>query len=61
MNEYGVQEVIVRDNKFTNVSYNTPGLISVSKANMLNMDVQYQNNYFENIFDITNPYSVTYI
>ena len=41
MTEDGIQDVTIRDNKFINVSYITPGLIRVQKLSTSNMKVDF--------------------
>eukprot|EP00347_Sterkiella_histriomuscorum_P013996 403362565 len=49
--EDGIQNVIISDNKFANISYYSPGLIVVQKLNMKNLKVTFTNNYFENVYN----------
>ncbi|CDW90254.1 UNKNOWN [Stylonychia lemnae] len=45
----GKQSVIIKDNKISNLTYFNPGVFVIQKFNQLDLDIVFENNYFENI------------
>ena len=44
--DYGIQEVVIRNNYFRNVQYVAPGFFNCKKSTQANFFITFQNNSF---------------
>lgn len=53
--EIGTNEVIIKNNSFTNIIYKEKQFFEIVKPNLLSMNVTFINLYLESIYNIDNP------
>jgi hypothetical protein len=54
----GIQEVIIKNNRFENVQYISPGFFKCIKVGTDNAKFTFTNNYFSNVANVINSFAL---